>query len=194
MSTIKAIYGYRKELGLDDDTARDFYEREVGKRSLKDMSVGEQVTVMQALQAQVRGRGATAEKRLDGPFGPKLQALWISGWNLGLMRMRGDEAMLAWLEGQTGIPHTRFLRNPDDGRKAIEGLKAWLERAGGVVWTDHQEPEDAVLAAQGRLLALDKRDALNDPLAEGWAAWRLGEPVDRRLLMGALGQRIRGQK
>jgi len=190
-TTHQAIYGLRRELGLDDDTARDFYAREVGKRSLRDMSVGEQVKVMQALQREVRGAGAAAQGKLGGPYAGKLQALWISGWNLGVVRLRTDEAMLSFLERQTKIQHTRFLRNPADATRVIEALKAWLAREGGVEWADHDEPEDAVLAAQGRLLGFDTDTPAGDPEAQGWAQWRLGEPVDRRGLMQALGHRIR---
>ncbi len=193
-STHQAIYGLRKELGLDDDTARDFYAREVGKRSLREMSVGEQVKVMQALQREVRGSGAAAQRKLAGPYSGKLQALWISGYHLGVVRVRTDAAMLGFLERQTGIQHTRFLRDPADARRVIEALKAWLARQAGVEWGEHDEPEDAVLEAQGRLLGFDRGEVLNDPEAAGWSAWRLGEPVDRRALMQGLGQRIREQR
>lgn len=193
-STHQAIYGLRKELGLDDDTARDFYQREVGKRSLRDMSVGEQVKVMQALQREVRGKGAGAQNKLGGPYAGKLQALWISGYHLGVVRVRTDEAMLGFLERQTGIQHTRFLRNAADATRVIEALKAWLAREARVEWADHDDPEDAVIAAQGRLLGFDKGEGLNDPEAQGWSSWRLCEPVDRRALMQAMGQRIRGRK
>lgn len=193
---IPAIFGLRKELGFDDDTARDFYAREVGKRSLREMSVGEQVKVMQALQRQVRGdtrgAGAAAQHKLDGPYAGKLAALWISGWNLGVVRVRTDAAMLGFLERQTGIQHTRFLRDAGDARRAIEALKAWLARDAGVDWSGHEEPEDAVLWAQGKLLGFDRGSPLNDPEAIGWDSWRLGGPVDRRALMQGLGRRIRG--
>lgn len=193
-STHQAIYGLRKELGLDDDTARDFYAREVGKRSLREMSVGEQVQVMQALQREVRGGGTASGRKLDGPYAGKLQALWISGWNLGVVRTRHDEAMLVFLERQTKIQHTRFLRNPHDAKSVIEALKSWLARKAGVEWAEHGEPEDAVLAAQGRLLGFDRDTPEGDAEAMGWAAWRLGEAVDRRALMQALGRRLRGER
>lgn len=193
-TTHQAIYGLRKELGLDDETARDFYAREVGKRSLREMSVGEQVKVMQALQREVRGGGRASGRKLDGPYAGKLQALWISGWNLGVVRTRHDEAMLAFLERQTGIQHTRFLRSAADATRVIEALKAWLARKAGVEWAEHIEPEDAVLAAQGRLLGFDRDTPAEDPEGQGWATWRLGEAVDRRALMQALGQRIRSRR
>lgn len=158
MTTISSIYGLRKELGLDDDTARDLYQREVGKRSLKVMTAAEQEKVADALRRakQLAPAGGTKAKAaaLTGPYAKKLQALWISGWNLGLVRNRKDEALLAFIEKQTRISHVRFLRDAADARKAVEALKSWLERA-GVDWS-HEDPQEAVLLAQGKLLGFDK--------------------------------------
>lgn len=133
-STHQAIYGLRKELGLDDDTARDFYAREVGKRSLREMSVGEQVQVMQALQREVRGGGTASGRKLDGPYAGKLQALWIAGWNLGIFAERDDSALVAFVKRQTGLDAVQFVRYPDDAKKAIEALKAIITREGKVDW------------------------------------------------------------
>lgn len=179
MTTINAIYGLRKELGLDDDTARDLYQREVGKRSLREMSPGEQVRIHQALQRQVRV--PRVAQGLTGPYAKKLQALWISGWHLGLVRNRADDALLAFVERQTRISHTRFLRDPADARKAVEALKSWLER-GGVDWSFSADPAACVLFAQGVRLGFDKLDLANPaqdhldlhlaPLAQLWWQWR----------------------
>jgi len=178
MSTISSIYGLRKELGLDDDTARDLYEREVGKRSLKAMSPGEQVRVLQAMRSNVARRASSA---VSGPYAKKLQALWISGWNLGLVRNRDDGALIAFVEGQTGISQMRWLRDANDARKAVEALKAWLERA-GVDWSN-PDPAAAVVEAQGRLLGYDRvtpgdGQPISLPPAEAlafasWWRWRL---------------------
>ncbi len=194
MSTIPAIYGLRKELGLDDDTARDLYHREVGVRSLRDMTPGQQVRVMQALQRQVR-TARSAPKGLVGPYAGKLQALWISGWNLGIVRDRTDAALLSFVERQSGISHTRFLRDAKDARKAIEGLKSWLAREALIEWSDHADPIDAVLGAQGQLLGFPDRDpdAAASVEEAGWWAWRNAETdaADRLALTQALGAVIR---
>ncbi|NJL09057.1 MAG: DUF1018 domain-containing protein [Methylacidiphilales bacterium] len=92
---------------------------------------------------------------IDGPYGPKLRALWISAWNLGVVRDRTDAAMLAFVERQTRIQRTRFLRAAADARKAVEGLKAWISREGGVGWPASDDPlavRRAVIAAQWRRL------------------------------------------
>lgn len=154
MTTIASIYGLRKELGLDDDTARDLYQREVGKRSLKVMTPEEQEKVADALRRARSLAPATGPKAMTGPYAKKLQALWISGWNLGLVRNRNDQALLGFVERQAGISHVRFLRDAADARKAVEALKKWLERA-GVDWS-HEDPQEAVLLAQGKRLGFDK--------------------------------------
>ena len=63
-----------------------------------------------------------------------LRALWISGYNLGLIENPDDRALLAFVEKQTQISHTRFLTDPMEGRKAIEALKSWLTRGGVKYW------------------------------------------------------------
>ena len=78
-------------------------------------------------------------RRLEGPYAKKLQALWIAGWNLGLMRSRDDAALIAFVKRQTGIDDVRFLHDPAAAAKAIEALKGWLARDGGVDWTDDRE-------------------------------------------------------
>lgn len=131
MNALAAIHVAKKQLGLDDDTARDLYARVTGKRSLRDMNPREQDRVVQEMRRQ--GFKAS-EKGLQGPFAKKLQALWIAAWNLGIVRDRRDGAMLAFIKRQTGIDHTRFLIDAEDAAKAIEALKAWMTREARVDW------------------------------------------------------------
>jgi phage gp16-like protein len=136
MSALAKLHIAKKQLGLDDDTWRDLLERETGKRSSKDMSDGERGRVLDVLKNQgFKSVSTGSRKRLDGKYAPMLQALWIAGYNLGLVRNKDDAALLAFIKRQTGIDHTRFLRYHDDASKAIEALKAWLARDGGVDWS-----------------------------------------------------------
>lgn len=130
MTTIGSIHGALRQLGLDEEVARDRYERVTGKRSLRAMTSAEQSAVLSDLRREL----PAGRKGLTGPYAKKLQALWIAGWNLCVIEDRTDAAMLAFVERQSGIEHTRFLRDPMDARKAVEGLKAWLAREGGVKW------------------------------------------------------------
>lgn len=138
----RAIYGERKRLGLDDDTARAFYLRVVGKDHLTQMTDAEHRKVLSQLRGVRPGPMALVEapsrppsKRIQGPYGKKLQALWIAMWHLGLTRDRTDEGLAAFVRKQTKVDHTRFLVDPAEAKKAIEALKGWMAREAGVEWT-----------------------------------------------------------
>jgi phage gp16-like protein len=184
MSAIAAIKIAVKHLGLDEDTERDFYERHTGKRHVTDMTPGQRGLVLTELGA----KGAPkSESQLPGPYGAKLQALWLSGWNLGLIGQKHDAALLAFVKKQTGIDHTRFLRDADDARKAVEALKAWLGRDGKVNWSRFPD-KDCVIAAQLEQLSGDEI-----PDAPALRLWSLGKASDKDKIavMQRLGTRIR---
>ncbi|MHA7882775.1 gp16 family protein [Nitratireductor rhodophyticola] len=145
MKALAAIHVAKKQLGLDDDTYRAVLVRITGKNSAGTMNELEREKVLAELRRQGFrnvSRMSSASKPLEGPYSRKLQALWIAAWNLGLVRDRRDSAMLVFVRRQTGIDHTRFLRNPSDARAVIEALKAWLARDAGVDWaeSEHLEP------------------------------------------------------
>ncbi len=131
MNALAAIHVARKQLGLDEETYRAVLVRVTGKDSAGAMDEAERRRVVDELRRQ---GFKPAKSALEGPFAKKLQALWIAAWNLGLVRDRRDAAMLAFVKRQTGIEHTRFLRETADARKAIEALKAWIARDAGVDW------------------------------------------------------------
>lgn len=165
MSAFAAIHTGLRQLGIAEDDARDIYERQTGKRSLRDMTPREHEAVI----GELRRLGFTpaskgSRKRLEGRFAKKLQALWIAGWNLGVVRERDDSALVAFVRRQTGIDHVRFLHDANDARKAIEAIKGWLARpvdkgGAGVDWS----PE-----AFGR--------ACPDGLRIAWAQYLILEP------------------
>ena len=152
MSTLRAIHAGCRALGYDEDMRRNLYRAVTGESSAADMSEAQRSAVV----AELRRRGFEtasngSRKPLEGPYAKKLQALWIAGWNLGLVRDRDDRALLAFVRRQTGIDHTRFLHRAADGAKAIEALKAWLARDGGVDWRGG-EPGARIAEAQFRRL------------------------------------------
>ena len=144
MSALAKIHIAKKQLGLDDDTYRDMLERVTSKRSSKGMNNKQHTAVLDEFKRlgwksdfkRKRGGGS-----LTGPYAKKLQALWIAGWNLGLVDNRKDAALIAFVKRQTGIQSMAWLRDPEDADKAVEALKKWLER-GGVDWSvgDHIPP------------------------------------------------------
>lgn len=129
--SLAVIYMGRRALALDDETYRAMLYRLTGKYSSKDLSVLEKRLVVD----EMRAWGFKPKRQvLEGKYAKKLQALWIAGWNLGIIRDRSDKALLAFVKRQTGIDHIRFLRDSDDAGRAIEALKSWLQREGGVDW------------------------------------------------------------
>lgn len=135
MSALRAIYAGARDLGLDEDTRRDLFERVTGKRSLKAMNENEQQRVVEELRRQGFTKASGNRKKLTGKYAPKLQALWIAGWNLGVVRSKDDKSLLAFVKRQTGLDHTQFLHHQDDAMRAIEALKKWLAREADVNWS-----------------------------------------------------------
>lgn len=191
--SIAAIHVARKELGLDDETYRAALVQVTGKSSSADMSEAERQKVLERFRQQgFKGYSKGARKPLEGRFAKKLQALWIAGYNLGLVKDRDDRALLAFVKRQTGIDHVRFLRHADDAAKAIEALKAWLARAGGVDWHAFTDPADCVLSAQIRKLgSIDAGYTMT--VADGASAETVQavSGMAKHAMMNVLGERIR---
>lgn len=135
MSALAAMHVAKRQLGLDDGTYRAVLTQVTGKASGKDMSEGERRKVVARFREMGFGQASTGRRKpLEGPYAKKLQALWIAGWNLGLVKDRTDAALVAFVKRQTGIDHIRFVSEPEDAAKAIEALKAWMAREAGVQW------------------------------------------------------------
>lgn len=193
--SIAAMHVAKKQLGLDDDTYRAALIKVTGKSSSADMSESERQKVLEHFRASgFKGAATGRRKPLEGRFAGKLQALWIAGWNLGLVRDRDDRALIAFVKRQTGIEHVRFVRHGQDAMKAIEALKGWLTRAGGVDWSEHSDPAACVLAAQLRRLKVQPSDVgftvSASPEAEPTTRTAL-TALALQALMGSLGERIR---
>lgn len=142
---IAMIHVLAKQAGLDEDCRRDEIEKITGKRSARDLTAVEGSAVIDHLKSLSKA------SEIDGPYGKKLRALWISGWHLGVVHDRTDKAMLSFVERQTGIERTRWLRAAADARRAVEALKIWLAREGGVKWPAGDDPmavRRAVIEAQ----------------------------------------------
>lgn len=162
-SSIAAMHAARKQLDLDEDVYRAKLVSITGKSSAKDMTEAERQKVIVEFRKvgfQPAPGRAAGRRQLTGRYAKKLQALWIAGWNLGLVTDRDDKAMLAFVKRQTGLDDTRFLHHTDDGRAAIEGLKGWLKREAAVMFGNTNGCE--WLAADGAKIA--------------WAQWRILTP------------------
>ncbi|MCF1449969.1 regulatory protein GemA [Agrobacterium vitis] len=155
-SSIAAIHVAKKQLGLDEDTYRAKLEKITGKASVKVMTEAERQTVLKVFRNEgfaPAPAGAGKRKPLTGKFAKKLQALWIAGWNLGLVSDRDDSALLSFVKGRTGLEHVRFLYKAGDATRAIEALKGWLARDGGVDWNVSGLHTDSYLRQAGYKIA-----------------------------------------
>ena len=132
----RAIHSIRRAAPqFTEDDYRALLMREFRVSSSKTLSERQAAKLIEMLkvtcgQSGYRGAAVTA----DGPYAGKLRALWMSAHNLGLVRSRDDRAMMAFVKRQTKIEHTRFLVEPSAAMKAIEALKKWISRDGGVTW------------------------------------------------------------
>lgn len=199
-SMIATIHTLKSRVGMDDDVYREFLQRETGKRSAKDISIRDAGRVIEKLKenaGQGGPRGAVAG--LDSPIGGKLRALWIAGYDLGVVSDRTDRAMLSFLQRQTGVSHTRFLNDPRAATSAIEALKAWLAREAGVEWPVRSEDvvssKRAVIEAQWRRLASSGAQPHDlDAFARkvvGVIGWADFEPCHFDAIQNALGRKVR---
>jgi len=153
---IKTIHTLTNKGGLSDDDYRALLKRETGAASSRDLNARQADHLIATLRASTGNTGRTKSNTAAGRYAPVLQALWIAGHNLGVVKNRDDAALIAFVQRQTGVSHTRFLTNSEDARRAIEALKKWLTREAGVIWprgTDPAARKMAVLEAIARRLA-----------------------------------------
>lgn len=156
---LKAIHTLKGQAGLDDGLYRDLLSG-YGVASSKHLTLVQANALIEQLRAAAPRSLHPRAVAMTGRYGAKIRALWIAGWNLGVVRDRTDEAACAFVERQTGVARTAWLVEPAQGRAAIEALKGWLARAANVDWPTGRDamPADhkrAVVKAQwNRLIAL----------------------------------------
>ncbi len=211
MKSIALINIAKNQLGLDEDTYRGMLHRVTGKVSLRVMTEIEKQRVIEDLKQKgfdqsVKKASKGGRKRLTGKYAAKLQALWIAGYNLGVVTNGSDDALIAFVKRQTKLDHVRFLHDPNDAYQAIESLKRWLNRAAGVSWAKDplvpdwaNQPHGQIVLAQWQTLT--KAGRINgESLSE--TVWSIcgydGKPVLNNLkpkewqaAMNELGTRIR---
>ena len=152
---IKKIKTAQRHFNMDDATYRNFLFSIVKRRSCTDCSDFQLAQVINAFEKEgFRNVGNSRATRAEGKYAPVLKAVWLSGWNLGVVKNKDDAAMIAFVQRQTGVSHTRFLTDERDARKAIEGMKRWIARESSLEWPGKgsQEAKRAVVKAQWRRL------------------------------------------
>ena len=212
MTALRALHATRNAAGLSEDDARSIYLRVVGESSTRAMTDEQRHTcrreIIRLYPSADKRPSNGVQSRLEGKYAAKLQSLWIAGWNLGIVHNRRDEALISFVKGQTGIDHTRWLRHQVDAAKAIEGLKKWLEREGGVDWRKttadpkwYRDERARVAVAQFEIL----QKLSTQPGPDFWAVvgtilkrrFETPEPLSPKqwiLVMNTLGHRVRAAK
>lgn len=206
---IRAIQSLRRRIeGFDEVAYRAKLSADFRVVSTKDLDAAQAGRLIEELK-RLAGQGAQVGKRSPKARAdaPKLQALWMSLYELGAVRSRDDAALIAFVKRMTGKEHPRFLTQPEANR-CVEALKQWAERE-GVSWTPEGAPKTDVCRAITRKLVAEGGFT---PLAAGDDPWPteielyayrkpgLACPASFRdyrvehwdRLMAALGKRLRG--
>ncbi len=133
----RRVHARARELGIDEQARRALQTRVTGKASCRDMSPAELRRVIAAMS----GSGGS-DALPDSDLLPKLRALWISGWHLGVVRDRTDAGLAAWLRRQAGIDSATWA-TPAHLVAAIEALRGWLHREAGVSWKPYRAVDES---------------------------------------------------
>ena len=150
----RSIFAACKRKGIRDEERHAIQQRVTGKASLTAMDPKDMRAVLRDLnssrvKSRRDGKSVNTQDRASadlgiGPHVGKLRALWRSGWWLGVVRDDSDAALAAWICRQTGLDAARWM-TPMRGSAAVEALKDWLAREGGVDWSPYKQ-----LGAQSR--------------------------------------------
>jgi hypothetical protein len=166
----RAIHSLLRQIPhFTDEDYRALLKREFRVSSSSPLSYAQATKLIEILKVlagqhpEVK-RGSASSRRpsetVTGPYGAKLQALWISAWNLGIVDNRDDRALIAFIERQTKIAHPRWLTEHKDAKKAIEALKDWIAREAKVEW-----PSDAKAHKRGMDVSIASKQAVIRALA-----------------------------
>ncbi|ESQ78489.1 regulatory protein GemA [Asticcacaulis sp. YBE204] len=168
----------KRQIGLHDDDYRGILERTVGVRSSKgltDAQIGKVLDVLKrehgwtptVIQGGKKaGSKGKARPVAEHPTAKKARALWISLWQLGVVRDRSEKALEAFAKKQLKV-ETMIWADQQQMYKLIEALKAMAERAGWSqvflntgIWKDPKARTDALVSrlyeAQLKKLGRDK--------------------------------------
>jgi len=203
---IRAIHTAKSRQKIDEATYREILADRFQVVSSKDLSDEQARDFLDMVNGGARPSASTA----SGEFAPILRALWIAAHNLAIVTCRDDHALIAFCERQTGLAHTRFLKDPRDAHKVIEALKSWLAREGGVDWPKKQSTLKERKRAIARAIAkkLHERGDFGEcpfPFAWATAVENLGRaaglptfladytPQNFDALSNLLGAKLRGE-
>lgn len=156
------IHALKRKAGLDDKAYRIALYEATGQTSAADLDeagLARAIAKLETMTAATRPAGL--RQAPAGRVQRKLQALWITAWQLGAVEDRTDKALGAFVKRMLAVDDLRFIPERDANR-AIEALRDMCARAG---WQPPQgaDIEDALRAlvpilAEKLIAAGDARD------------------------------------
>lgn len=168
---LRTLHARARELGMDEDLRRSIQLAVTGKESARDMTVAKLGRVLDSFSRKRTPRGDSLPRHA---MAKKLRALWMSGWHLGVVRDRTDEALCAYVAQALGLDAARWAK--DRMSAAVEEVKRLLAREGGVDWSPVRIVWDG-----GRV---ETRDAPRVRVLE--AQWRRLQELGEVRIAGAL--------
>ena len=147
-----ALHAAAKKAGLTEDADyRAMLVAQVGKDSAKDMTDGQIRKVLAHLNQGTKDATASLRRRDDSPTSRKIRALWLSLYQLGIVRNPSETALAAFAKPIAKVEDLRWL-SARDAFRVIEALKDMAGR-NGVRWADFETPQEAIIAAQMNVIA-----------------------------------------
>ena len=135
---IRRLFAIQKSCAIEDDDFRPILQESIGRSSRKGLTHGELSLVVDNLKARGYDVSAPrAKSKIQGRVARKAWALWLSGWNLGVISNKSEQAFNDWAKGQTGKSHINWI-NDAESSKVVDALKKWLERTAKVNWSVHK--------------------------------------------------------
>lgn len=135
-AALAKIHIARKDLGLEETDYRAILTRVAGVKSASDLDADGQAKVL----AEFTRLGWTAKQRRpkSGKAGVRLIfGLWSELGRTGFVRNASRQALLAFVERQTGVADPEWL-SPTQINTVVEGLKAMRARAKSKSVTGHE--------------------------------------------------------
>ncbi|MFM2042097.1 MAG: hypothetical protein RLY86_673 [Pseudomonadota bacterium] len=140
-AALKRVQATRRQLPAlaDEATWRAFLGLHAGgETSTRAMTEAQLILVHKAMIAagapdtSATARAGAARVPRDDRQARKLQAMWITMAQAGVVRDRRDKALLAWCAGELGMPELASLRWVSTVEKSmlIDRLKAYARREG----------------------------------------------------------------
>ncbi|MEO0589091.1 MAG: regulatory protein GemA [Pseudomonadota bacterium] len=168
----------KKDLRLDDDDYRQILLEETGQNSTKKCTVADLERVVSRFEAKgwqsKPKRGG--QRKAQHPMAKKARALWISLYQLGVVRSRDEASLEAFAKRQLKCEKLAWAKQSHGG-KLIEALKDMAAKADWAQVDENGKRLDVRALQEGLCEAILARMVEIGEVPADWtidiAAWRL---------------------